>query len=176
MVDYSRIRQGFGCDKLIGGKLHMTKTIAVLLIAAGSAFTAGDPAGFHVWKAAQIDAISKTLATKLDEHKVASEPLGTVGNRVFSIAHREGSGQAEWHEKVADIIVIESGAVTLVYGGEIVGGKTTEPGQIRGDSIKGGTEVALGPGDVLNIPAKVPHLMKVAPGKTVTYFVAKVVE
>jgi hypothetical protein len=29
---------------------------------------------------------------------------------------------------------------------------------------------------VLHIPAKVPHLMKVAPGKQVTYFIVKVVE
>lgn len=154
----------------------MIKTVTALLLLSASAFPAGDPAGFHVWKAADIGATAKELAKKLDANKVASEPLGTIGNRTFSIAHREGSGQAEWHEKVADIIVIESGSATMVYGGEIVDGKTTEPGQIRGASIKGGTEVALGPGDVLNIPAKVPHLMKLAPGKTVTYFVAKVVE
>jgi mannose-6-phosphate isomerase-like protein (cupin superfamily) len=154
----------------------MTKTIALLTILSAAAFSAGDPTGFHVWKASQIEADAKKLATKLDEHHVASEPLGTVGNRTFSIAHREGSGQAEWHEKVADIIMIESGSATLIYGGEIVDGKTTEPGQIRGASINGGTEVALTQGDVINIPAKVPHLMKIAPGKTVTYFVAKVDE
>jgi len=154
----------------------MTKTIAMLTIVCGAAFSAGDPTGFHVWKAADIQAKGKQLASKLDEHHVASEPLGAVGNRTFSIAHREGSGQAEWHEKVADILVIESGACTLVYGGEIVDGKTTEPGQIRGASIKGGTEISLVQGDVINIPAKVPHLMKLAPGKTVTYFVAKVDE
>ena len=71
---------------------------------------------------------------------------------------------------------VQSGAVTMVYGGEVVEGKTTAPGEIRGASIKGGTEVVLGPGDVLHIPAKVPHLMKLAKGKKVTYFVAKVVE
>ncbi len=148
----------------------------MLLIAAAVAFPAGDPAGFHVWKAEQIDAVGKKLATKLDVNHVGSESLVSVGNRSFSIAHREGSGQAEWHEKVADILVIESGSVTLVYGGEIVDGKKTEPGQIRGASLKGGTEIALAQGDVIHIPAKVPHLMKLAPGKTVTYFVAKIVE
>ena len=154
----------------------MRKTIAVLLFVAATGFSAGDPEGFRVWKASQMDADAKTLATKVDANHVASLPLGSVGNRTFSLAHREGPGQAEWHEKVADVIMIHSGAVTLVYGGEIVNGKTTEPGQIRGDSIKGGTEVVLGPGDALHIPAKVPHLMKVAPGKQVTYFVVKVVE
>ena len=154
----------------------MTKTIAAFLIVAGVAFPAGDPVGFHIWKAGQIDAVGKKLATKLDVNKVGSESLTSVGNRSFSIAHREGTGQAEWHQKVADVLIIESGATTLVYGGQIVDGKTTEPGQIRGASIKGGSEMELGPGDVVHIPAKVPHLMKLAPGKTVTYFVVKVVE
>ncbi len=148
----------------------------MLLIAAAVAFPAGDPAGFHIWKAGDIGAKGKELSKKIDANKVASEVLDTVGNRTFSVAHREGSGQSEWHEKQADIIMISSGAVTMVYGGEVVDGKTTAPGEIRGASIKGGTEVVLGPGDVLHIPAKVPHMMKLAAGKQVTYFVAKVVE
>ncbi len=152
------------------------KSCVVLLSLSVSAFPAGDPAGFHVWKSSDIAAKGVQLAAKLDANKVASETIDTVGNRTFMVAHREGSGQAEWHEKQADIIMIQSGAVTMVYGGEVVEGKTTTPGEIRGASIKGGTEVLLGPGDVLHIPAKVPHLMKLARGKKVTYFVAKVVE
>jgi uncharacterized RmlC-like cupin family protein len=163
-------------DKLGGGKYLMTRTFAIALFFAVAAVSAGDPAGFHLWKAADINAIGKQLATKLDANKVASQTIDTIGNRVFMVAHREGSGQAEWHEKQADIIMIESGEVTMVYGGEVVEGKTTAPGEIRGSSIKGGIEAKLGPGDVLHIPAKVPHMMKLAAGKKVTYFVAKVVE
>ena len=47
---------------------------------------------------------------------------------------------------------------------------------MRGPSIQGGTEAKLGAGDVLHIPAKVPHQMILAPGAQVTYFVTKVVE
>jgi mannose-6-phosphate isomerase-like protein (cupin superfamily) len=73
-------------------------------------------------------------------------------------------------------MVISEGEVTMVYGGTVVDGKTTAPGEIRGASIRGGTEVKLGAGDMLHIPAKVPHQMLLAAGKQVTYFVAKVVE
>ena len=154
----------------------MKKTILTLLITCAAAFSAGDPPGFHIWKAGDVGAKGKELAKKLDSFKVASETVDTIGNRTFMVAHREGTGQAEWHEKQADVIMIENGAVTMVYGGEVVGGKTTAPGEVRGESIKGGTETLLGQGDVLHIPAKVPHMMKLAPGKTVTYFVVKVVE
>ena len=64
----------------------------------------------------------------------------------------------------------------VIRGGTIVDGKTTAPGETRGASIKGGTEVKLGAGDVLHIPAKIPHQMKLAQGAQVTYFVIKVVE
>jgi uncharacterized RmlC-like cupin family protein len=132
--------------------------------------------GVHVWRSSDIMAKGKVLAQKLDAQKVANEVLATEGNRTFMVAHREGSGLAEWHEKQADVIVISAGQITMVYGGTIVDGKTTAPGEMRGASIKGGTEAKLGPGDVLHIPAKVPHQMMLAAGAKVTYFVTKVVE
>lgn len=134
------------------------------------------PGALRVWKATEIADRGKGLAKKLDAQKVASEIVLTEGNRTFMVAHREGSGIAEWHEKDADIMVISVGEVTMVHGGTIVDAKTTAPGEMRGPSIKGGTEVRLGPGDVLHIPAQVPHQMKLDPGTKLTYFVAKVVQ
>ena len=153
----------------------MTKTLAVLLVTAATAFSA-DPAGLHIWKASTLTAQGKEMAKKVDAHKVASQSLASVGNRSFSLAHREGSGQAEWHEKQADILVIEAGTVTVIYGGAMVDGKTTAPGEKRAESIKGGQEATLTVGDVIHIPSKTPHQMKLAPGQSVTYFVTKVVE
>ena len=132
--------------------------------------------GVRVWKATDIDSRGTVLAKKMDAQKAASEVIGSDGNRTFMIAHREASGLSEIHDTQADIIMISKGEITLVYGGTIVDGKTTAPGETRGSAIKGGTEVKLGPGDVFHIPAKVPHQMKVDGGKQVTYFVTKVVE
>jgi uncharacterized RmlC-like cupin family protein len=133
-------------------------------------------AGVHVWRSSDISAKGSSLAQKLDAQKVASETVATEGNRTFMVAHREGSGVAEWHEKQADVMFISSGHVTMRYGGTITDAKTTAPGEMRGPSITGATEARLGPGDVLHIPAKVPHQMILAPGAKVTYFVTKVVE
>src|SRR5829696_9063549 len=117
------------------------------------------PAPVRVWKSGDIDSRGAALAKKLDAQKVASEVIATEGNRTFMVAHREGSGLAELHDKQADVIVISRGEVTMVYGGTIGDAKTTAPGETRGTSIAGGTEVKLGPGDILHIPAKVPHQM-----------------
>ncbi len=146
--------------------------IALVIVVA----QAGSPGTVRVWKSTDIDSKGAALAKKLDAQKVASEVIAADGNRTFMVAHREGSGLAEVHDTQADIMVISKGQVTMVYGGTVVDGKTTAPGETRGPAIKGGTEVKLGPGDVLHIPAKVPHQMKLEPGTQVTYFVTKVVQ
>jgi mannose-6-phosphate isomerase-like protein (cupin superfamily) len=136
----------------------------------------GGSSGVHVWRASDITAKGAALAQKIDTQKAANETIATDGNRTFLIAYREGSGLAEWHEQQADVMFISAGQVTMVYGGTIVDAKTTAPGEMRGASIQGGTEARLGPGDVLHIPAKVPHQMVLAPGTKVTYFVTKIIQ
>jgi uncharacterized RmlC-like cupin family protein len=154
----------------------MRLVVTIFAVAAFAVQSPSGASGVHVWKAADITAKGKSLAQKLDAQKVASEVIATEGNRRFMVAHREGSGLAEWHEKEADVMFISAGNVTMVYGGTIDDSKTTAPGEMRGPSIRGGTEVSLGPGDVLHIPAKIPHQMKLASGAQVTYYVTKVVE
>ena len=149
----------------------------ILAVVALTALVAQAPQPVvRIWKSSELGDRGKALAKKMDAQKVASEVVATDGNRTFMVAHREGSGLAEVHDKQADIMFISSGEITMVYGGTIVGGKTTAPGEIRGASITGGTEVKLGAGDILHIPAKVAHQMKLDAGKQVTYFVAKIVE
>ena len=136
----------------------------------------GGSTGVQVWRSTDIAAKGTALAQKLDAQKVATEVIAKEGNRTFIVAHREGSGLAEWHEKEADVMFISAGQMTIVYGGTIVDAKTTAPGEMRGPSIRGGTEAKLSTGDVLHIPAKVPHQMILAPRAKATYVVTKVVE
>src|SRR5207249_3367717 len=88
--------------------------------------------------------------------KVATERLATFPNHFAMIAHREGDGQAELHEKQADLFVVTSGEATLVYGGEVVSPKTTEPNEVRGPSIKGGEKKALAPAAAARLAHVVP--------------------
>ena len=151
------------------------KLIAIALLAAGFALPAGDPQGLFVWKSADLKAYSKSLAPKINDKKVATEDIAKNGNYRFMVAHREASGEAEYHALDADIFVVQSGTGTLVYGGEMVDAKTTAPNEMRGPSIKGGMEKPLAAGDIVTIPAKLPHQVKLT-GKEFTYFVIKVTQ
>src|SRR5207247_3370821 len=74
------------------------KLIASALLFAAMALPAGDPPGLFVWKSAELKGFSKSLAPKIDAKKVATQPLPAFGNYSFMVAHREGSGDAEYHE------------------------------------------------------------------------------
>src|ERR1039457_4403480 len=152
------------------------KPLALALLLAGFALPAGDPPGFYLWKSAELKGFSKTLAPKMSDKKVATQIIANYGNYSFMVAHREGTGEAEYHATQADVFVVESGEATLVVGGELVEGKTTAPNEMRAASIKGGTEKKLAAGDVVTIPAKVAHQLKLDAGKQFTYFYVKVIQ
>lgn len=147
-----------------------------LTMALAAMATAADPPGVVQYTAARLKGFEKELAPKINAQKVATLQLDKWGNHSTMVAHREGDGEAELHENQADIFIVQTGAATLVIGGEVVGGKTTGPGEIRGTSIKGGSNKKLAPGDIVHIPAKLPHQVLVAPGKQFTYLIVKVDE
>lgn len=152
------------------------KLITLISLFGALMMQSSAPGGVRLWKAADLRSKGTALAGKMDVNKVATEPLGTEGNRSFMLAYREASGQAEVHDTETDVMFFVEGQATVVHGGTVVDGKVTAPGQTRGSAITGGTEITLGPGDVLHIPATVPHQMKLAAGAKVTYFVTKVVQ
>ena len=148
----------------------------LVLIAVSAVLGAADPAGFGLWKGAELKSYDKKLAPKIDAQKIGSASLANYSNHNLMIIHREGSGQAEFHEKQADLFIVQSGEATLVVGGTVVDPKTTEPNEIRGPSIKDGVSRHLGPGDVVHIAAKTPHQLMLDTGKQITYAVMKVNE
>ena len=153
----------------------MTSRIAVLAALGAALVLAADPPGFMHWRAADLKGLEQKLVGKLDpKSKAASEPLGKFPNHLFTLAHREASGEAEIHETQADIFVVQSGEAKLVIGGKLTGARTTAPGEVRGSSIEGGREMKVAVGDIVHIPAKVPHQLLVEAGEQFTYFVVKV--
>lgn len=63
---------------------------------------------------------------------------------------------AEQHEGAADVYFIVSGSGTVTVGGDIDGRRPSRPGEYVGP-IKSGKPFKLTAGDILNIPANMPH-------------------
>jgi quercetin dioxygenase-like cupin family protein len=92
------------------------------------------------------------------------------------VAARDKTGQVEIHKSWNDYLTVLSGEAKLTVGGTPVGMKQASPGELRGDSITGGQTVALHPGDMVTIPANMPHWLQLAPGARFRYLVFKTKE
>jgi mannose-6-phosphate isomerase-like protein (cupin superfamily) len=103
----------------------------------------------------------------------ASESLREYPQHTAMLSFRSRSGEAEIHEKFADLFIILGGAATLVTGGAVSGARSIAPGETRGDSIEGGATQLLRSGEVVHIPAGTPHQMLLSGDQTISYFILK---
>src|SRR5690349_5727426 len=119
-------------------------------------------------------------ATYIGHDKVADAlakggSLTATKEYTVSGSHRAAAGRVEVHEKETDILYVMDGEATFVTGGTMVGGKMSKAGQWLGTDITGGQTHHLTKGDVVTIPAGMPHWFKEVP-KSVSYFVVKVLK
>ena len=146
------------------------KTILLAMLACFLA-VAADPTQPMFWSAGQQKDFDKLAQAKLnpDRHLGTERLLDSA-----FVAYRNGNGEAEIHEKQADLLMIRSGEGTVLVGGRIVEGKPSAPDEVRGKSIEGGTRYPIAAGDVLYIPANTVHQFLVEPGKSFTAMVVKI--
>ena len=102
-------------------------------------------------------------------------PLVTAPDLLVFGSHRDKAGQVEVHDKETDVMYVIDGDATFVTGGSMIGGKVTKAGQSLGTDIKGGDTHHLSKGDVIVVPAGVPHWFKEVP-HSVSYYVVKVLK
>lgn len=157
----------------------MKRTWMVLLsagVAVGSAQLAlAQEASPDVYSPADLTGMEQKLEQKAVKG-LATQTLKKYSTDYTLLAFRSQSGQAELHDKFADFYVVLAGQATLVSGGHIVNGASTAPGEVRGDSIQDGKSTTIRKGDIVHIPANIPHQLTLASGDTIQYFVVKVQE
>ncbi len=138
-------------------------------------------AGAEAAKALKVGAAGGELArvvTFIDRRTVAAGfDKGTVlvnmGNYMVHASHREHDGVAEIHTLDTDLVYVLAGSATLVTGGRVPDARTVEPNELRGAAIVGGDSRRIVAGDVVVVPAGVPHMFTDVQGP-LDYYVVKV--
>jgi mannose-6-phosphate isomerase-like protein (cupin superfamily) len=140
------------------------------------ALLAQETADYNYWSSFQLDNLGQSLAGQVGANNSAVlDRIIDHGHYFAAIVHREpGPGFSESHTEWADLYFVSSGNASLVLGGTIPDGTETQPGEVRGTTIDGGTLQRLAEGDVVHIPAGTPHHVVVEPGEQITYFIFKV--
>ena len=99
--------------------------------------------------------------------------LVSMDNYMVHASHREKDGIAEIHTLDTDLIYVLEGTATFTTGGRVPDATVTEPNELRGSAIVDGEQRRIAKGDVIVVPAGVPHMFTDVHG-TLNYYVVKV--
>ncbi len=106
----------------------------------------------------------------------AGETLRDYPQHRAMLSFRSRSGEVEIHEKFADLFIVLAGEAALATGGTGVGARQVAAGETRGDSIEGGVKQPLRAGEIVHVPAGIPHQFLLSGEKTITCLVMKIQE
>ena len=150
--------------------------IALSLFSSLSFGGAADAPTFAHHPNSDLAAKAKQIIAKVDGAKPSFVVLGQTPGTLSALIYRARTGEAELHDQMSDFFVVRSGAATLVLGGKMDTPRTVRPGEYAAPKIIGGESRAIGPGDVVYIPAKMPHHVVLGPRQTITYLLIKAKE
>jgi len=140
---------------------------------------AAEPADFALWKQAELKNREQTLTKNMRPDHSARETLADYKSHRFRMLYRDADGYPEQHDHEIDVVIVQSGEGALLLGGEIINREMNPEanngvGEWKGTRIEGGERRPLGPGDIVHIPATIPHSFLVAKGKHITYVLLKI--
>ncbi|HET7083460.1 MAG TPA: hypothetical protein VFI23_01725 [Rhizomicrobium sp.] len=148
--------------------------IAAALLAATPAFAqtplrATPPDSFKYLSAQELD---QALMTPERGRVYSGHVINDHENYWVEFMKRFDHGNViEYHAHWIDYITVLSGEGSVTYGGTVTGATGTD--EQRGGTMAGGTVQVIKPGDYIQIPAGVPHLINAAPGQTLKFVLFK---
>ena len=135
---------------------------------------AADAPAFAQWKVAELRQREAALSKKVGPDHSARETLADYGSHRFRLLYRDADGFPEQHDNIVDVVMVQSGEGTLQLGGDMIGRRAgSGAGEFVGTRLEGGTRHPLGAGDVVHIPAGIPHGFLVPKGGHITYVLVK---
>jgi mannose-6-phosphate isomerase-like protein (cupin superfamily) len=120
--------------------------------------------------------VASKLAAMVQEAKTPGSSSATLGNYTSSairLSVRTASGGGEIHGRVDDIFVVTDGKATLITGGTVANAQTDKDEETKGSKVENGTAQVIAKGDIVHIPAGMPHQLIIAPGDVFQTIVIK---
>jgi hypothetical protein len=135
---------------------------------------AAEESSFALWTPSAIEQQEATLMKNVAPDHSSRETLADYGDHRFRLLYRDADGFPEEHDKIVDVVMVHSGEGALMLGGTMTGKKgSTSTGEYIGTALNGGEVHPLAAGDIVHIPAGIPHSFLVPAGKHITYVLLK---
>jgi mannose-6-phosphate isomerase-like protein (cupin superfamily) len=111
--------------------------------------------------------LAKAKAERKEGQVMAAEHILSLAPYTVNLEYRPVEGAVAVHETEAELVYVLDGSGTLTTGGKVMGEKRTNPKNLSGTSIDGGSAQAIGKGDFAIIPEGTPHQFKPSSGALV---------
>lgn len=157
----------------VGALLAAATLVAVATL--GPAAYAVDAPAVEVNTASQLQALVSSLRKQAEAgNGIAIANLAQYPNHYAQLIVRTRSGEVEIHQQFDEMVIILNGEAQVITGGTPQNPHSVRPGELRSASATGGTPVAMGTGNILQLVAGTPHQVILPPGGFVAYVDAKV--
>lgn len=143
--------------------------LGAIAIASAAAAAAPNPAD---GKPARLSAEALRQAVAHTKDGLAVSPLPT-GSETVVMVRRDRTGDVELHMAHNDVFVAHDGHATVMIGGTVQGDHEISPGEYKGGVLTGAKAYPMDPGDVVWIPAGLPHQVVVPPHGAFNYLALK---
>jgi mannose-6-phosphate isomerase-like protein (cupin superfamily) len=127
----------------------------------------------------RIDFIPATMlsanAAWLRDQRAIGWTLFTSGDKqtAYVLVRRTVTSEPEVHARWDDVVIIRSGTGAIEMGDSLVGSRYRAPGERMGGSFTKSSRIVVHAGDVVRIPAAVPHAFVVSSAEPLEYLVIK---
>jgi mannose-6-phosphate isomerase-like protein (cupin superfamily) len=123
-----------------------------------------------------IDArILSQTAAGLDRRPVVGTTVLTSSDEqtTYLLVRRTTSSKPEVHARWDDLVIVRSGTGAIEMGDSLVGSRYRAPGERIGGKLTGSFQIVVHAGDIVRIPAAVPHAFIVSGAGALEYLVIK---
>lgn len=114
-------------------------------------------------------------AKRLGGQRTRGETMLTSSDEqsTFLLVHRTVSSEPEVHARWDDVVIVRAGTGALELGDSLVGSVYRAPGERKGGAITMRYSILVRAGDMVRIPAGVPHAFTVPRDSALDYLVLK---
>ncbi len=178
--DVLRIPAGVPHAYLVGDAGHITYVLVRVPAFRGEVVQNPDgeapdlePPGFGLWRASELAQLNEEIVSNMRSDyssRMTLADYGVGGNsHRIRFLRRDRDGVPELHQDIIDVVFIQSGKGRVHVGGEMVG-----ESNVPGAQIVGGSQYDVGAGDVVHIPARMPHAYLTSDDEHITYVLMRV--
>lgn len=129
--------------------------LTIVIAAAAAVVVAQQPAAQNAAPELKTYTSAADVQALIAQKKAA--PLLAAAPYSVNIEYRATVGPAAVHEREAEIFYIIEGSGTLVTGGKLVNQTRTNPTNLSGTAVSGGSSRTVSHGDFILVPEGTPH-------------------